>query len=142
MSVRHPVVGSWRVSVEVPGAGPGLVNLARLSLDGGVVVAFPSPTTAPAGANHRLEFWTPALGSWTPTGDRTATMIFVALGSDENGAPIGTHTVTASVTAGAGAESWQGPFTIAVAGPDGKTQGTVSGTVTATPITADVSPAS
>lgn len=142
MHVQHPVVGSWRINVAIPGAPSGLINLARFSADGGVVVAFPSPTPATTGANHHLEYWTPAIGAWTSTGDREASVAFVALGSDENGAPIGTHTITATLGANAGRESLHGPFTITVAGPDGKTLGSVSGTITGSRITADVNAAS
>jgi hypothetical protein len=136
VSIRHPVVGTWRVSVEIPGAPAGMINLATFSLDGGVVVAFPSPTPAPPGANHHLEYWTPALGRWAATDDRSATMTFIALGVDENGASVGTHTIAATATANADAATWSGPFTITVAGPDGSKVAEVSGTVTGTRITA------
>ncbi len=43
---QHAIVGSWRVSVHIPGLDAPFVNLARLSADGGVVTAFPSPTPA------------------------------------------------------------------------------------------------
>lgn len=136
MSDRHPVVGSWRVSVEIPGAPSGTINLATLSLDGGVIVAFPSPTPAAPGSAHRLEYWTPALGRWAPKDAHSATMSFVALSVDENGAGIGTHTIAATVTANADGQHWDGPFTITIAGQDGTTLATVSGTVSASRITA------
>ena len=98
VSAQHPVVGSWRIAVDV-GHVHGPTNLATLSADGTVLVAFPSPTPAAAGSGHRLEYWTPAVGSWEANGDREATMAFVALGVDENGNAVGTHTVTATVTA-------------------------------------------
>jgi hypothetical protein len=44
-----PIVGSWRVAVSV-GSVTGLTNLATLSADGTMVVAFPSPRPAPPGA--------------------------------------------------------------------------------------------
>jgi hypothetical protein len=133
VSAQHPVVGSWRVAVDV-GHVHGPTNLATLSADGTVLVAFPSPTPAAPGAGHQLEYWTPAVGSWQPSGDRGATMVFEALGVDEHGAAIGTHTITATVDADAGGQGWSGPFTITIAGPDGATMATVSGTVTATRI--------
>ncbi len=136
MSDRHPVVGSWRVSVEIPGAPATMINLATLSLDGGVVVAFPSPTPAAPGSGHRLEYWTTALGRWEPTGDATAKMSFFSLGADENGNAIGTHTISATATSTAGGESWSGPFTITIAGVDGATLASLSGTVSATRLTA------
>jgi hypothetical protein len=133
----HAMVGAWKVAVDVPGARPGLVNLALLTAEGTVLVAVPSPTPAAPGAGHRLEFWTPALGSWAAQGEREAVMTFVALGADENGAPAGTHTITAAVTADADGQGWRGPFQIAIAGPDGAVGGTIAGTVTATRIAAE-----
>jgi len=133
VSAPHPVIGSWRVAVDV-GNVHGPMNLAILSADGTVLVAFPSPTPAAPGAGHQLEYWTPAVGSWQPAGDRGATMRFEALGADEHGVPVGTHTITASVAAESGGQGWSGPFTITIAGPDGATTASVSGTVTATRI--------
>lgn len=135
MAAQHPVVGSWKVAVEVPAAGVHGTNLATLAADGTVVVAFPSPTPAAPGQNHALEFWSPALGSWRPAGEGGAAMTFVALGADEHGNPIGSHTITATVRVGADG-GWGGPFRIAIAGPDGAALGSIEGTVAATPIRA------
>jgi hypothetical protein len=136
MSDRHPVVGTWRVGVEIPGAPAGMINLATFSLDGGVVVAFPSPTPAAPGSGHDLEYWTPALGRWESTGSVSATMFFTSLGVDEHGAAIGTHSIIATVQADADGQAVSGPFTITIAGTDGATLGSVSGTINATRITA------
>jgi len=129
------MVGTWRVTVQVPGAPVG-INLATLSLDGGVLVAFPSPTPAAPGASHRLKYWTSAIGRWEPTGDRGAKMSFLALGVDENGSPIGTHAIAATAIAAEDGQSWSGPFTITIDGPDGATLASVSGTVSAVRLTA------
>ena len=137
MDALHPIVGSWRVGVAVGGVS-GLTNLATLSADGTMVVAFPSPTPAPPGASHRLEYWTPAIGSWTAGSDGKATMTFVALGADETGAAVGTHTVRATVEVAA--DGWHGPFTIEIAAADGTVQTSLSGTVTATRIAAADAP--
>jgi hypothetical protein len=112
MSAMHPAVGAWRVAVTIPSVGPGLVNLANISADGTMLVAFPSPSPAAPNAGHRLEYWTPAVGSWTASGDRDAMMTFVSLGVDENGSPIGAHSITATVTVDADGSGWQGPFQI------------------------------
>ena len=133
MSQRHPIVGAWWVAVEV-GGNPGPDNLATFGADGTMVVAVPSPTPAAQGASHRLEYWSPALGSWTATGQRTATMRFVTLGADENGVGVGSHTVTADVTVTADGTSWSGTFVFEITGADAHPAGRVEGTVTATPI--------
>ncbi len=134
MAATHPVVGSWRVAVDVPSAGVHGQNLATLSPDGAVVVAFPSPTPAAPGQGHALEYWSTALGSWEATSATGAAMTFVSLGADETGKPIGAHTITATVEADA--TGWGGAFRIEVSGPDGTVLGGVDGTVTATPIRA------
>lgn len=136
MTDRHPVVGSWRVAAAIPGAGADATNLAAFSADGTVVVAFPSPSPAAPGQSHRLEFFGPAVGSWRPVGERGAAMAFVALGVDENGNALGTHTVTATVEVDADGREWPGPFRIEVASPTGAATGAVDGTVTATRIAA------
>ena len=137
MSARHPVVGSWRIAVDV-GHVHGPTNLATLSADGTVLVAFPSPTPAAPGSGHRLEYWTSAVGAWEASDSQGARMAFVSLGVDENGDAVGTHTVSATVTANG--QGWSGPFTIAIAGPDGASLGSVSGTVVATRIGATGTP--
>lgn len=136
MSERHPVVGAWRVSVAIPGAPAGLINLATFSLDGGVVVVFPSPTPVAPGAGHQFEFWTPALGRWESTGDQSAAIFFTALGVDEHGASVGAHSIAAMLQAAAGGESLTGSFTMTITGPDDATLGSVTGTITAARMTA------
>lgn len=132
MSDRHTVVGTWRINVEIPGAPPGMVNLATFSLDGGVAVVFASPNPAPPGSGHRLEYWSTAVGRWSATESRQAKMTFVSLGANENGSPIGTHTISATLTADAEGDALTGPFSIVIADQDGKTLAEVSGTVSAT----------
>lgn len=135
MADRHPVVGSWTVSVEIPGVSGQSINLARLSADGGVAVVFPSPTPAAPNAGHKLEYWTTAIGGWDATGEDTVSMSFVALGADETGAPIGRHTVTATATMSPDGSAWSGPFTIAIANAEGSPAGEATGTVSATRLT-------
>jgi hypothetical protein len=136
MASAHPLVGSWRVTVRIPGTDVEGVNLATCGADGTMIVAFPSPVPAAPGQGHRWEFYTPAIGSWLASGERGATMTFVSLATDENGASIGSHTVSAEVTVDASGASWTGPFRIEAAGPAGEAQGTVEGTVSATRIVA------
>jgi len=113
-----------------------MVNLATFSLDGGVVVAFPSPTPAAPGSDHQFEFWTTALGRWESTGANSAAMYFTSLGVNEHGASVGTHSISATVRAGDSGNDLTGPFTITITAPDGASLGMVAGTITATRITA------
>ncbi len=136
MAATHPLVGSWRVTVRIPAADVEGVNLATCGADGTMIVAFPSPVPAAPGQGHRIEFYTPAIGSWLASGERGATMTFVSLATDENGAALGSHTVSAEVTVDAAGGSWTGPFQITAAGPAGEAQGSVEGTVSATRIVA------
>ncbi len=135
MSEPHPLVGSWRVAVQVPGAPAG-ANLAAFSADGAVVVAFPTPNPAAAGQGHKLEYWSTALGSWSASGERGAAMTFVSLGADEARTPIGTHTIAATVEVAADGASWQGPFIIEIASAAGAVLASVGGTVSAARIAA------
>ena len=137
MTDRHPVVGTWRVAVEIPGSPAGMANLATFSLDGGVVVAFPSPTKAAPGAGYQLEYWTPALGRWESTGSTSARIFFTSLGANEHGDAIGTHSITAALQADASGQSLSGSFTITIAGKDGTTLGSVSGEIAARRITSE-----
>jgi hypothetical protein len=135
MNETHPVVGAWRVVVEVPGAPAG-TNLANFAADGTVVVTFPTPNPAPPGSARKLEFWSAALGSWRPSGARNVAMRFVSLGADEVGTPIGSHTITATAEVANDGASWRGPFTIVIASLEGETLASVSGTVRASRIAA------
>lgn len=135
MSERHPLVGTWQVAVEVPSAPAG-TNIATFSLDGGVVVAFPTPNPAAPGQTHKLEFWSTALGRWSAAGERGAAMTFVSLGADEEGQPIGTHTITATAEVAADGASWQGPFTIKIASEAGALLASVAGQVSGSRIVA------
>lgn len=53
---------------------------------------------------------------------------FVALGADENGTAIGTHTVTVAIDPGG--QGWHGSFRIDIAGADGLKQGSAERAVT------------
>jgi hypothetical protein len=130
------IVGSWRVSVQIPGVAQEIVNLATFSSDQTVVVAFATPSFAASGQNHRLEFFSTALGSWETQSDGSVVMTFVSLGADENGNTVGSHTISAEVTVATDNQSWSGPFRIDVASATGAPLGSVAGTTKATRIVA------
>lgn len=122
------IVGAWRTTVTIPGGAP-FVNLTTF-LSGGIVLnAFPTPSPAPPGASHKLEFFTTAVGSWAAGAHDTVSMAFETLGVDENGTALGSHVISATVTVAADGAGWSGPFTLAVLDPSGKQTASVSGSV-------------
>lgn len=141
------IVGSWRVSVRIPGVDQEIVNLASIQRDQTVIVTFATPSLAAPGQSHRLEFFSTAVGSWATLVDGSVAMTFVSLGADENGNPVGSHSIAAQVTVGADGQSWHGPFRIDIASATGAALGSIEGTtmasrITAKPLSPATSPAS
>jgi hypothetical protein len=127
------IIGAWRTTVEIEGVPP-FVNLTTFSGDGIVLNAFPTPSPAPPGESHKLEHFTTAVGAWKETTPGKVDLTFETLSVDENGAPIGSHVISASATVAADGSSWTGPFTLTVLDPTGKQTASVTGTVSATRI--------
>lgn len=125
--MNEAIVGAWRATITNPGGDPH-VNLTTFLPCGIVFNAFPTPTPAPPGAKHNLEYFTTAMGSWETVGDGQVALRFESLGVDEHGASIGSHVVTATldVTAGGG---WSGQFTLAVLDTGGAQVASVGGSV-------------
>lgn len=125
------IMGAWRVSVEIPGVVGAFINLTTFSADGVVLNAFGSPSPAPPGAAHKLEFYSTAVGSWKESAPGKVDLVFETLGVDENGAPIGSHRISANSALAADGSAWSGPFTLTILDPAGKQTGAVSGAVDA-----------
>ena len=125
------IAGAWRVTVTIPGMKGAFINLSTFSADGTVLNAFPTPSPAPPGSAHKLEFYSTAVGSWKESKAGKFEMAFETLGADETGAPIGSHRITAAVDLADDGSTWSGPFTLAILDPNGKQTGTVSGSVSA-----------
>lgn len=131
------IVGSWSVAVTIPGVPDAITNLATVNADGTMVVAFGTPVAAALGQDHKLEFYSAALGSWRVLDDGSVAMKFVSLGVDETGKPVGSHTVSAQVMVSADAQSWGGPFQIEMASASGAVLGSVAGETNASRIVAE-----
>lgn len=129
------IVGAWRATVRLPGGEPFL-NLTTFLPDGIVFNTFPTPTPAPPGANHKLEFFTTAMGSWELAGNGQVVLRFESLGVDENGTSIGSHVVTATIDVAAGGSSWSGQFALAVLDMSGTQVASASGSVSGARIVA------
>ena len=124
--MSDPLVGAWRATVTIPGEEPFL-NLTTFVAGGIVFNTFPTPTPAPAGANHKLEFFTTAMGSWESVSNDQVALRFESLGVDENGGPIGSHVVTTTIDVTD--SGWSGQFTLAVLDTSGARVASVSGSV-------------
>jgi hypothetical protein len=124
------IVGAWRTTVTIEGVPP-FINLTTFSGDGIVLNAFPTPSSGPPGSAHKLEFFTTAVGAWKEVDTGKVDLSFETMGVDENGNPIGSHVIAASVTASADDSSWSGTFTLTRLDTAGKKTGSVSGAVRA-----------
>jgi hypothetical protein len=131
--MRATIAGAWRTTVTIEGVPP-FINLTTFSADGIVLNAFPTPSPAAPGSSHTLEFFTTAVGAWNETAPGKIDLTFEALGVDENGAPIGSHVISGSVTLAPDGASFAGPFTLTVLDPSGKQTGAITGNVSATRI--------
>ncbi len=80
----HPLTGVWMVLSSV--ASPAIFGA-----DGSVVLAF-AASPRQAGAQG-VELASPALGTWTPTGERSGRFTVVQVLSDADGAYRGTVTI-------------------------------------------------
>ena len=129
------IVGAWRATVTVTGEA-SFLNLTTF-LPGGIVLnAFPTPNPAPPGARHKLEFFTTAVGSWEAVEKDQVALRFETLGVDENGTPIGSHVITATVTLSDDSKDWSGPFTLIVLDPAGAQMASMNGSVSGARIAA------
>lgn len=132
------IVGAWRTTVTIAGMPPFL-NLTTFSSDGMVLNAFPSPSPAPPGSSHKLEYFTTAVGAWKETSPGAIALTFETLGVDETGTPIGSHVITATTTIAPDGTTWSGPFTLTILDPAGNQTGLISGAVSATRISPNAS---
>jgi len=124
------IVGAWRTTVTIEGAPP-FINLTTFSSDGTVLNAFPTPSSAPPGSSHKLEFFTTAVGAWKESSPGNIDLTFETLGADENGSLIGSHVISATVVVASNGASWSGLFTLSILDITGTHTGSVSGTVEA-----------
>jgi hypothetical protein len=124
------ILGAWRTAVSFEDVQI-FINLTTFTSDGIVLNAFPTPYLAPPRSSHKLEFFTTAVGAWKELSPGNVALTFETLGVDENGSPIGSHVISATVVVASNGASWSGPFTLSILDITGTHTGSVSGTVDA-----------
>lgn len=82
----HPIVGAWLVPPRDPNGG---FDTVVFGADGSVVQGFAASAFGPAG----VVFSSPGVGTWEPTGPRSAAFTAVTVNSDVTGTNLGTVTL-------------------------------------------------
>ena len=126
-------VGSWRLTVTIPGLPPETF-LATFGADGTFTGSPPPAAPAPPGAPVRVVLTSSAHGAWESTGDDGAAITFMVSQASEAGDFLGTVTVRSVSRLDAGGDRATGEFTFDVADPAGTVVQSGSGTLTATRI--------
>ena len=133
---RHPIVGSWQVTITlVTGPMVPVPDLVTFAADGTMLNSVQPVSPAPPGAPFSLIFAGLGHGNWTATGPGAAAWTFVRLQTDENGNYLGPVTARGAAEVSADGRRVSGPFTYDVADPAGNVvasgQGTFEGTLIA-----------
>jgi len=97
------LVGAWQIQATAEGQGITFPGLVTFTSDG-VVLADEPPSP----------FETTAHGAWIATGPRTAAFTFLTLVGSQAGPLSLTYKVAGTLEYDAGADTWQGPFTIQI----------------------------
>lgn len=127
----HPLVGSWRVEVEVVAEGQPpltLPNLASFTADGVVLVSAPSLLPELPGAGAPAELFGTGHGAWAATGEDRAEVVFAFLVVDERGEVASVNTVRGHLEVAADGDSYLGEFDLSIASAAGDERATASGT--------------
>ncbi len=131
---KHPIVGSWRVSLAVTGAMDQEGALNTFTADGTVLASVKPVSPAPPGAPFGQTFASLMHGNWTVVGPNQVAFTIVRLQTDENGNYLGTVTVPAVLDVSSDGQRLSGSFTYAVADPAGNVVATGTGTAEGTRI--------
>ncbi len=131
---KHPIVGSWWVSLAITGAMDQESVLDTFTADGTVLASVKPVSPAPPGAPFGQIFASLMHGTWTVVGPNQVALTLVRLQTDENGNYLGTVTVPAVLDVSSDGQRLSGPFTYAVADPAGNVVATGTGTAEGTRI--------
>ncbi len=110
----HPVVGAWQL--ERDEAAPGSPPAVALFFADGAYVEFDADPASSDG-----------VGTWRPTGERTAEVTFVSIMAGQDAAPAGLATVRAAVEVAADDQNLGAAYTVQFGGGDEHGPGSVVG---------------
>ena len=129
---KHPIVGSWRVSLAGAGAMDQEGALNTFTADGTVLASVKPVSPAPPGASFGQIFASLMHGNWTVVGPNQVALTIVRLQTDESGNYLGTVTVPAVLDVSSDGQGLSGPFTYDVADPAGNVVASGTGTAEGT----------
>jgi hypothetical protein len=136
---KHPIVGSWWVSLASTGAmdqeslaSTGAMDqesvLDTFTADGTVLASVKPVSPAPPGAAFGQTFASLMHGTWTVAGPNQVALTLVRLQTDESGNYLGTVTVPAVGEVSSDGQGLSGSFTYDVADPAGNVVASGTGT--------------
>jgi len=129
---KHPIVGSWRVSLAVTGGMDQESALDTFTADGTVLASVKPVSPAPPGAPFGQTFASLMHGNWTVVGPNQVALTLVRLQTDESGNYLGTVTVPAVGEVSSDGQGLSGSFTYDVADPAGNVVASGTGTLEGT----------
>ena len=129
---KHPIVGSWRVSLAVTGAMDQEGALNTFSADGTVLASVKPVSPAPPGASFGQVFASLMHGNWTVVGPNQVALTIVRLQTDESGNYLGTVSSTGVAEVSSDGQGLSGSFTYDVADPAGNVVASGTGTLEGT----------
>jgi len=129
---KHPIVGSWRLSLAVTGAMDQEGALDTFTSDGTVLASVKPVSPAPPGAPFGQAFASLMHGNWTVVGPSQVALTLVRLQTDESGNYLGTVTVPAVGEVSSDGQGLSGSFTYEVADPSGNVVASGDGTLEGT----------
>ena len=125
---KHPIVGSWRVSLAGTGAMDQEIALDTFTGDGSVLASIKPVSPAPPGAPFGQTFASLMHGNWMVIGPNQLALTLVRLQTDESGNYLGTVTVPAVAEVSGDGQGLSGSFTYDVADPSGNVVASGTGT--------------
>jgi len=135
-SKKPTIVGSWVLTVSVPGNAPPFDSFKALwSLTGdGLLIAAAqgdiAPTPFPTSTSQH--------GAWAQTGGRKFAATFVSILYDgQTGDNLGSFRLRQSIVLNDAGDEWNGPFKVNVFDPDGNVVAVIDGTAHAKRIIVD-----
>jgi len=129
---KHPIVGSWRLSLAGTGAMDQEDVLDTFTADGTVLASVKPVSPAPPGAPFGQIFASLMHGNWMVVGPNQVALTLVRLQTDESGNYLGTVTVPAVAEVSSDGQGLSGSFTYDVADPSGNVVASGDGTLEGT----------